>query len=208
LVLRRISDDLNQSFMVVRDSAPMLNPRSGALALGLLLTLTACGGGGGGGDTAVAASDTSAASDASDGDTAYRDCLAEQGVELPDFGTDGGGPPEGFDPGSGSIPPDGGPGALPEGFDQEAFQKAMEACADLAPEGGLGAGPGGGGLEAFEAYRSCLADNGVEVPETTEGSPPASIDETDPDFAAANEVCQALLPDQAQGTTTTTMSEG
>lgn len=183
-------------------------PRSGALALGLLLTFTACGGGGDD-DTATATGDTAASSESSEGDTAYQDCLAEQGVELPDFGGGEGGPPEGFDPESGSIPPGGGgQGGLPEGVDQEALQEAMEACADLAPEGGFGGGPGGAGLEALEAYRSCLADNGVEVPESTEGSPPASIDETDPDFAAANEVCAALLPEQGEGASTTTTSEG
>jgi len=87
----------------------------------------------------------------------------------------------------------------------------VQACASLAPQGGFGGGgQGGAGSgqrgQALQAYQSCLKDHGVEVPTTVAGGPPVSIDRTNPAFAAANEACQALLPQRPNASTTTTVA--
>lgn len=181
--------------------------------LALAPLLAACGSDDG---TAVASDATSAASPspdaAGDGFDAPGDlaaCLAEHGVELP-----AGGGPSGSPAFGGGAPPDGAPGgappSLPEGVDAAAMQAAMEACGDLAP-GGV---PFGGDVseedqEALRVYRSCLADNGVEMgaapggatpPPTAEDptDPPGSFptpDLDDPEVAAAFETCEPLQPE-------------
>jgi hypothetical protein len=129
----------------------------------LLLPATALAGA-----LALAACGSSAPSDAAGTDdalAAYRQCMAENGVTLPEG--PGGTPPSGMPsggPGAGEEgqpgePPEGAPsgmpsdrpsgeppsgapgGGAPAGVDSEAFAAAQQACADLAPEG-LG-GPAG-----------------------------------------------------------------
>ena len=167
--------------------------------------LAGCGGGGGNG--AAAATNTSVTGGA---DTdAFRACLKEHGADLPDdFGRSGPGqgqPPTGDLPPTADLPPGGGPaGGQPFGNDPE-LQEAFNACRDKASPGGFG---GARNSQVFQAYTSCLRDNGVEVPDpatatsTDRPTPPASFDRNDPDFAAANEKCQALLP---TSTTTTVL---
>ena len=150
----------------------------------------------------------------------YRDCLTQHGVTLPSVpaGANPGGPPS---TGDGAVPPSidpngqggrGGNGGGAGGFgggnlgsvlQDPANAEAVKSCASFAPQGGLGAGNGQRG-QAQQAYQSCLKDHGVEVPTTVAGGPPVSIDRTAPGFAAANEVCQALLPQR--GATTTTVA--
>ncbi len=161
--------------------------------LAALLTLTACGG-----DSAAdAAAEATAAATAPSGApdfTAYRDCLAENGVTLPDMGAPGGERPSAMP----SAMPSGGPGAfpggLPDGVDQEAFDAAQAACADLAPVGGPGGAGGPVAIDesAVAAFRSCLADNGVEVAESDD--PFAGLDRGDPTVTAALDTCSPLLP--------------
>ena len=144
--------------------------------------------------------------------TAYRDCLADNGVTLPDFAGGGNGGPSGFPSGmptdmpSGmptGAPPSGGPagggfpgGGLPEGVDQETFDAAQAACASLAPQGGFGQrGPGGGAQideTTIAAYKSCLTDNDVAVADGDDWM--ASLDRTDEAVQAAMETCSVLLP--------------
>ncbi len=135
--------------------------------------------------------------DAGLGDTsAFTDCLAENGLELPEGGAGGG------------QPPTGGDGATMPQLTEEQ-QAAITACQDLAPEGGAGAGGGGvgGDSSALESYISCLTDNGVTVTDDDGDETTApSIDQADPDFEAANEICQALLPTPSTTSTTTTAS--
>ena len=167
------------------------------------LVAAACSGSGGG---KVAAGSTASPSSASSSSNAafqaYRDCLAQHGVTLPQRqrnqssqsgASDASGPPS---------DQSGGPGrgfngqfSLPPGVDQSTFDAAMQACANLRPAGGGGGGRGGA---AGAAYRSCLADHGVTVPSTSSGGPPPSIDRNDPNFASANQVCRALLPNRGQ----------
>ncbi len=131
----------------------------------------------------------------------------------------------------------GGPngGGPPTTIDQTAFKAADAACAAqrptgidiatlLSPRGGFG-GNRGANSAAFRAYVSCLSDHGVKVttpttsanasPTTAAGSSSSSVpapvptfDRNDPAFAAANQVCSALLPNNGApggaGTTTTT----
>ena len=151
----------------------------------------------------------------------YRDCLTQHGVTLPSVPVNGGSRPNGTNPDTGGTPPSGDPanggqggggyggrgGNLGSVLQDPANADAVTACASLAPQGGFG-GPGGSQGngqrgQAFQAYQSCLKDHGVEVPTTVAGGPPASIDRSSPAFAAADEVCQALLPQRNGGSTTT-----
>jgi hypothetical protein len=158
---------------------------------------------------------------------AWRDCLSQHGVTLPSLaprqngqGQNGQGQtdpngstppaagqlPAGADPGGGRGGPGG--GAFTSILADPANKAAVDACASLQPQGGPGnGGNGGNGArgQAFQAYLSCLKDNGVDVPTTVAGGPPASIDRATPAYAAANEKCQVLLPQrQGDGSTTTT----
>ncbi len=103
-----------------------------------------------------------------------------------------------------------GNGGAPPSFDREKFQAAQQACADLLPEGATfgngfpGGGPGGGiDNSAFNAYRSCMSDHGVTIPERQNGEnssgAPVSIDRNSDAFKAANDVCASLLPNGGQG---------
>jgi len=139
------------------------------------------------------------------GDTSPTRAPGDPGVP----GDGAGGPPGGF-----------GGGGTATTIDQKAFAAADAACADKRPtgidvqqllqrRGGPGGGGGFGGA-AFRAYTSCLADHGVKVvtPTTTTGDATATtvagapgagggrstFDRNDPNFAAANEACKALLP--------------
>ncbi len=190
-----------------------------AAVAGVLLLLSACGGSSStdsSTDSAAAAATSSATGAAVPGGadmTAYRDCLAENGVTLPDgVGGGNGGPPSGFPSGmptdmpSGmptGAPPSGGPagggfpgGGLPEGVDQETFDAAQAACASLAPQGGFGQrGPGGGAQideTAIAAYKSCLTDNDVTLADGDDWM--ASLDRTDEAVQSAMETCSVLLP--------------
>jgi len=170
------------------------------------LALSACGGSAA--DTA-AASSSAEAPDAAD-DT-FADCMRENGVDIPEGQ---------FQPGAGVAP-----GQAPDatmlterpsdvtGIDGDAFEAAREACEDLLPEGAvMFGGPGGAGIDesALRAYRSCMADHGVDLPEpgpagTDGAAPPAiSVDRDDPEFAEAQETCAALLPEVTESAPPTT----
>ena len=131
-----------------------------------VLALAACSSSGSDTSSSPAATSAQAASPAAGsggGDSAfaaYRDCLAQNGVTLPEGGFGGGqgggtppsgmptgAPPSGMTPPSGmpSGGPDGGPGMqLPDGVDQATWDAAQQACASLRPQGGPGSGQGGG----------------------------------------------------------------
>lgn len=167
-------------------------------AAAVAFSLAGCGGGN---DSAAATNTTTAEGAAAGGDAdAFRDCLKEHGVDLPDdIGQ--GGPGQGQPPTDGQAPTGPPSGGQPFGDDPE-LQEAFNACQDQAPAGALGGAPDS---QALQAYSSCLRDHGVDIPDqstsTSTGQPaaPPTFDRNDPDFAAASEACQALLP-----TTTTT----
>jgi hypothetical protein len=165
------------------------------------LFAAACSGSGGHVASAANASSAAPSSASGGGLQAYRDCLSQHGVTLParsrnqsngsnssDSGSDQSGAPRGN--GNGGF---NGQFSLPPGVDQATFNAAQQACANLRPTGGGGGARGGA---AAAAYRSCLADHGVTVPSTSSGGPPSSIDRNDPNFAAANQACRALLPNR------------
>jgi hypothetical protein len=162
--------------------------------------------------TSAAADSTTSPGNAAN--TAYRDCLSQHGVTLPNFRQGGQGGTDPTPPDStpaDSTPPDSTrrgsfPGG-PNGSVDPATQAALQACASLRPQGGNGNGFGNRAADsqAFQAYYSCLKDNGVDVPDTTATSgPPPSIDRSSPAFAAANAKCEVLLPQRGSTTTTTT----
>ena len=168
----------------------------------MLLALTACGGG----STSTAPVATAAtaatgvASAEGQGDfAAYRECMAANGVVLPDRGTPPSGMPDGAPSGmpSGAPPsgaPGGGfPGGLPAGVDQETYDAAQAACASQASQMGPGgAGPGAMDATALAAFTTCLADHDVTVPEGDD--PLRSLDRSDPVVQSALETCAPLMP--------------
>jgi hypothetical protein len=178
-----------------------------ACLLGAVLALGACGGGtknasakkaSGSATTSTTAGDRRAAI------AAFRSCMADHGITLPDRGAGGGqgGPsfPQGGPPTSSSG---GGRGfrQAPAGVDQAKYDAARQACQDKLPQGGFGGGGDPAARSARDAYRRCLADHGVQVPTTVTNTPGPrpTINRDDPAFAAADQVCRPLLP-----TTTTT----
>lgn len=163
------------------------------------LVLAACGGG----DTASSASTAEPAASAATAAAssvaptpqgsgapnfdAFRGCMAERGIELPEMGQGTGGGVPGSGQGAGA-----GPGrgfAAPEGVDQAAFDAAMAECQGTMPQRGAGFGTGS---TATAAYRACLNDNGVAV-----GDEPGdlqAVDRDDPAVQEAMAVCEPLLP--------------
>lgn len=129
--------------------------------------------------------------------SAFRSCMAENGVELPDGGGLAGTRPSGMPTGMPTGMPSGAPGGrpsggppamgLPDGVTQEQFDAAMTACGSLAP---AAMGAGGAGDSAMAAFTSCLSDHGVSV---AEGGRPTDLDRSDPAVAAAWDVCSPLL---------------
>lgn len=129
---------------------------------------------------------------------AYRECLAQHGVVLPDRGS----PPPGMPSGAArsAMPPAAGPSGLPtgpppsgaagmpSGIDASAWAAAQEACADLRPTGGPRSGPGAPDAGALQAYLACLKDHGVTA------SPGAAIPSTEPSASAALATCAPLRP--------------
>jgi hypothetical protein len=201
-----------------------------ALAGVLAVALYACGGAG----AATTAGTTAATSAAAPSDSpttigdnggrqltgaqqqalqAYRDCMKQNGVDLPAAGGFGGGFGRGQGGGgpatSAGTPPDSArpPRTLPPGVDQATYDKAQAACQSKLPAGGFGGGQGRGG-PAYQAYLSCLRDNGVPVPTTQTGvsSPPPSIDRNDLAFASADAKCRVLLPNNGSTSSTSSSS--
>ncbi len=107
---------------------------------------------------------------------AYRDCMASNGVTMPDLQQ---GPP---------------PSGLPQDIDQATFDAAQTACARLAPHGGPGPGAGPGDIDAtaLAAFAGCLSDHGVTLASGADAT--RQLDRTDPTVKAAMDICAPLLP--------------
>ena len=164
--------------------------------LAALLTLTACGGD----SSADAAAEATTAAGGAVGCPRLRRLPRLHGRERRHAARDGR-PPAAMPTAAPSAMPSGGPGAfpggLPDGVDQETFDTAQAACADLAPAFGPGraGGPVGSGTvdaTAMAAFQSCLSDNGVTVAEGQD--PIRDLDRSDPDVKAAMDTCSPLLP--------------
>jgi hypothetical protein len=174
----------------------------GAAALGLALSLAACGGGGSNkaADTTSTTIDAQAANLTPDQQAAlqkYDDCLRQNGVDdatinsLGTGGFRGGFGPNGSGP-NGSAPADSfngtrGTGSRASGGSRPTngsvgnrgtvdpvLQQARTACQSLLPQGIGGNRNPQQVATAIAPYLSCLSDNGVIVPTTTTLAPGAT----------------------------------
>jgi hypothetical protein len=190
-----------------------------------LLALTACGGSSSATSdgTAAAPSSTAASSAVSAAGSApagapdfaaFRSCMEDNGVTLPDMGqppagAQNGAPPSGMPAGA---PPSGGPGAgglpggLPDGVDQATYDAATKACADLAPQGGPGRGATGIDASALQAFKTCLTDHDVTIPDGDNWI--ATLDRRDATVAAAMKTCAPLMPTAPAPAASATPSSG
>jgi hypothetical protein len=157
---------------------------------GGLLFVAACGNDGG---TTTAAAPK--ASSSADPRAAFRQCLQQHGVTLPDQGrSGGGGPPSGRPSGAASGPPSGRPSGRPTGMRSfsDSQRQALQACASLAPgDGGFG---GGIDQSALKAFQNCMSQHGVKI---TNSFRPEARRTADPKFAAAFRTCRPLLPQRS-----------
>lgn len=129
--------------------------------------------GGCGADDDASEQPTNATSSASSAtDDAFRECLADQGVDLPEEGTT----------------PD------PSQLDPAAMQQAMEACGDLAPDGLLGGPDGASAMpdtSALRAFTQCLSRRDVEV--EADLAAIQELDLTDRKVSRAFDACAPLI---------------
>lgn len=170
-----------------------------------ILALAACGGSSDSGEEQVASLDDgstqpapSTTSTSSSGDSPqdilveFTGCMRDQGVDVPDPTFDENGQPQ-FQPGgAGAIDPQ-----------DPNVQAAFEACQPIlegiqnqfTPEAQEAL------QEAALEYAACMRENGVDVPDPDfsggggggPGGPFGNVDQDDPDFEAANEICQAAF---------------
>lgn len=201
--LRSMHDTSDRSPRRLRTLA---RPAAVLLMGGLAILFTACGGGSSASTTSTAAGSSSNAGNnkpsGSSSFTAYRNCLSQHGVTLPNFSRGNGAPP-----GGGGYPGGGAPGGSGTGTpgrggfggfaNNPKYQAAAKACASLRPKGGFGGFGRGGGFNsaAGAAYRNCLKLHGVTLPtrgSTSSGSPSSTISSST--FRAAAAACAALRP--------------
>lgn len=112
-----------------------------SLAIAGVITLTACGGGTTAAPTAgTSASGSTGTASSPAANDAFTNCLAQNGVTLPERPEGSGGPDGGMTPPTGT-PPTGAPPAgagrgaqqAPPGVDATTWEAAQKACASLAP---------------------------------------------------------------------------
>jgi len=172
--------------------------RAGAAGLLLMTVLAACSGGAtptgvatlqspGAGETVPSAS-PSASLDPETARLEFARCMRENGVDLPDPGSGGGG----------AVAIGG------NGIDMEEMQEAMEACqqflgdaigerAEIDPEM----------QDKLLEFAECMRDNGVDFPDPDvsggggriQVGGPGGIDPSSDEFQAAQDACQDILGD-------------
>jgi hypothetical protein len=194
-----------------------------ALAAAAALVVAGCGGSGGS-ETSGASSSASATTggegaqggpggfaEISDED---RECLKEQGVELPEAGA-GGGAPEGGEmpsgePPEGFEPPEGGGEGGPPGIGGEGgeeMKEAFEACGVELGQGGSGGGASTNSAafkKQVKEYVACVREDGYELPEPDFSGEGPVFDESEVDresaaFKKASEACGDLLSKPSGG---------
>lgn len=179
---------------------------SGVLLVGVLgVLLAACSSSGSAAPTSTSASSKTSSSSSSSA-TAYRNCLSQHGVTLPNFSHGGGASGTGGFGEGGSRPS--GSGGFGGFANNPKFAAAEKACASLRPKGGFGGGFGRGGANstAFAAYRNCLKLHGVTLPapgSTPSSSPPTTLDTSSATYQAAAAACASLRPKPNSTTSTT-----
>lgn len=183
--------------------------RTYAAALILVLTLAACSGGDTQTDDSVATLETTASTVAGPTTTAAPidmeaaaleavACFREQGVDLPDPAVDA--------DGNVQFSQDIDPSTL----DEDALAAAQAACAEELSR--VITGFIGTDLTGFQdgllEYAQCMRDNGFDLPDPdfsnfasggAAAGPFGDIDPEDPDFVAANTVCEDILADITPG---------
>jgi hypothetical protein len=181
---------------------------AGVLAIVAALAVAGCGGSSGSSSSSEESSTGSSSEAAGQTPGGFeiseetRECLKEQGVELPEPGQDGE-LPEGGEPPAGG-PPEGGEPPNFGGAQGKKMQEAFKECGVEIPEGGQGK-PGGAPdmnsaafRESLKKYVACVRENGYELPEPNlSGEGPvfdeSEVNQEDPEFKAASEKCQGLL---------------
>ena len=132
-------------------------------------------------------------------------CLRDEGLDIEDPTVDADGNVQ-FGGFRGQVDGDGVP------IDRETIAAAMEACESELEGVALGFGDGGFDLTELQdtlvEYAACMRDNGYDMddpdlsafgpgaggePGQGAGRPFGEIDLDDPDFVAANEVCDEIL---------------
>ena len=186
----------------------MLCAAVGAVAL----ATAACGGGS---KAASQTTTTTVAAGRGAALQAFRQCTAAHGVTLPQrqrtsTHTNGSAPPPSQTDGGGGggFGGFGGGGGFanrfqqpPAGVDGGKYRTALQACQSQLPNPQDNAQF----QSAFMAYVSCLKSHGVQVGDPSLGARALSgVDRTTATFQAAQQVCRALLPNRAPGTTTST----
>jgi hypothetical protein len=156
------------------------------------LLVAGCGGTDSGDDIATASNNSGASPTASasagandpDQNRKFAQCMRDNGV--PDFPDPG---PDGSFQGS---------GAMRDMFENDAAQKALEACRELAPNGGERPELDPAQQEQLRQWAQCMRDNGIDVPDPDPnsgslfggGGEQPSFDMDDPKFQKAMEACQ------------------
>lgn len=161
----------------------------------LAVTVTGCGGG----DDAAATTPQAAGDSGSSSRAAFAECLRKNGVTLPS-GRPGARPTD-----RPTDRPSDGPSGRPSGgfggfrSMDPALSKAFEACRSLMPQDGRGRfGRRGGDPQALQAFRTCMKDNGAELPA---GGGVRGLATADPKVAKAYDKCKVLLPTPAPAPT-------
>jgi hypothetical protein len=160
-------------------------------AAGAVLAAAACAGlAACGGDDAPATSGAASASEQDAAQVRLRDCLREQGVDLPAPGEDGGSRIR-----------------LGNEQDRRRLDEAFQACDEerKAAFGDVTQEDRQELQDDFARFAQCMRDRGVEVPDVQFGSGApradgaADIDPDDPDVRAARDACQDKLPQGLPG---------
>ncbi|GGK96877.1 hypothetical protein ACFFWE_19355 [Sphaerisporangium melleum] len=157
----------------------------GLAAVATALLVSGCGGG-----SATTAGAQPSPGGAGGGGAAFAECMRKNGVDVP-MRRPGGGAPTARPSGSPFARPSGGPGGF--GTMSPEMRKAFEACRSLMPQGRRGPGGQGQGFDpsAMQAFRSCMKDNGAELPEK---GGMRQLKTEDPAVAKALDKCRPLLP--------------
>ena len=169
--------------------------RLSATLMGLAMTAAACGGSAG----ASGAGDEEPSPE--DARLAFADCMREHGVDIDDPEEGGGKFRIGRGPGAGAD-------AVNEKGDpvNAEFEEAMEACRDELPQMGEELTPEERAEmeDAMLAFAQCMREHGVDMPDPGENGGIVRIapgedgkgGPDDPEFQAAEEACEDLLPDK------------
>jgi hypothetical protein len=191
----------------------LVSAAAGIAAVGLIAGCSSSGSG-----STASGSTSSATATGAAAYSAYTQCLSQHGVTLPNRGTFTGArrshsPGAGgfsFSPGarrSGGFGGGGGFGGFPSA--DPSMSAAMQACNALRPTGAAGFGGGGGGFGGgstrLAAFRSCMSQQGENIPTTRPTAPPTAaatgdarylggLNPSDPKVAAALSVCKPLIP--------------